>query len=213
MAEQGQHYFSAVPRAASAGDTVHLRLPDVELDLRTDTGVFSHARLDPGTRILLEHAPPPAVRGDILDLGCGYGPIALTLATRRKRLPVWAVDVNERALGLVRANAAAAGLGNVTACLPDEVPADIRFGTIYSNPPIRVGKAALHAMLRHWLSLLRDDGTAYLVVQKHLGSDSLAKWLAGQGFPTTRLTSQRGYRILEVLAAPDSGTKHQTATE
>ncbi|GAB3483977.1 class I SAM-dependent methyltransferase [Amycolatopsis cihanbeyliensis] len=208
MAEQGQHYFSAVPRAASAGGTVQLRLPDVELDLRTDTGVFSHARLDAGTRVLLEYAPQPAVRADILDLGCGYGPIALTLAARRKRLPVWAVDVNERALGLVRANAAAAGLGNVTACLPDEVPAGIRFGTIYSNPPIRVGKARLHALLHRWLSLLHPDGAAYLVVQKHLGSDSLAAWLTDQCFPTTRLTSQRGYRILEVRAAAD-----QTATE
>ncbi|RZQ65543.1 class I SAM-dependent methyltransferase [Amycolatopsis suaedae] len=199
-----EHYFSARPAAEpTAGGTVTVELDDVRLRLRTDGGVFSHSRLDPGTRVLLEHAPLPKVRGDLLDLGCGYGPIALTYATRRKRYPVWAVDVNERALELVRANAETAGLGNVTACLPDEVPADVRFGTIYSNPPIRVGKRALHELLLRWLPRLRPDGVAYLVVQKHLGSDSLAAWLTGEGFPTSRLTSQRGYRLLEVHPRTD----------
>ncbi|GLF99634.1 class I SAM-dependent methyltransferase [Streptomyces yaizuensis] len=208
QAEQGEqqphrHYFSADPGVASRPGTVPVVLPDVQLELRTDSGVFSHSRLDPGTKVLLENAPLPKNRGDILDLGCGYGPIALTFASRRKRLRVWAVDVNERALGLVRENAEAARLGNVTACLPDEVPPETRFGTIYSNPPIRIGKTQMHAMLLRWLPLLQPGGTAYLVVQRHLGSDSLAKWLDAQGLPTTRLVSQRGYRLLEVQKSPD----------
>ncbi|MER6914092.1 methyltransferase [Streptomyces sp. NPDC000594] len=203
MAEEGRHYFTADPDVASRPGTVGVRLDDVQLELRTDSGVFSHSRLDAGTKVLLENAPLPRNRGDILDLGCGYGPIALTFASRRKRLRVWAVDVNERALGLVRENAQTAGLGNVTACTPDEVPDDTVFGTIYSNPPIRIGKPEMHAMLLRWLPRLQPGGSAYLVVQKHLGSDSLAKWLNAQGLPTTRLLSQRSYRLLEVQKPSD----------
>lgn len=177
---------------------MRIELPDVQLDLRTDAGVFSHERLDTGTRILLQHAPPPRVRGDILDLGCGYGPIALTMALRRKRARIWAVDVNERALDLVRENAEKAGRSNVVASTPEGVPADVRFAAIYSNPPIRIGKQALHELLQYWLGRLLPGGSAVLVVHKHLGSDSLARWLTAAGYPTTRLLSERGYRLLEV---------------
>lgn len=193
-----EHYFSARPAVPSAEGVVEVALDDVRLRLRSDRGVFAHSALDAGTRVLLEHAPMPEVRGDILDLGCGYGPIALTVATRRKRSRVWAVDVNERALELARGNAEAAGLGNVVAATPDEVPPQTRFAAIYSNPPIRVGKAALHEILLRWLPRLLPGGAAWLVAHKHLGSDSLARWLTGQGFPTTRTTSQRGYRVLRV---------------
>jgi 16S rRNA G1207 methylase RsmC len=207
MSEHAQHYFSAQPEAASAPRTVRLALPDLTLELTTDSGVFSADHVDPGTRILLQTAPEPVVRGDILDLGCGYGPIALTLAHRRKRATVWAVDVNERALELTRRNAEAAGRGNVRACAPEDVPGDVQFAAIYSNPPIKVGKAVLHEMLLRWLPRLLPGGAAHLVVQKHLGSDSLARWLVAQGFPTQRLTSQRGYRVLTVQARaePPSG--------
>ena len=193
-----EHYFSARPRVASRGGTVRVSLPDVQLELRTDSGVFSAERLDTGTRILLQHAPAPRVRGDILDLGCGYGPIALTMATRRKRARVWAVDVNERALDLVRENAESTGRSNVVASTPDGVPADVRFAAIYSNPPIRIGKQALHDLLLRWLARLLPGGSAVLVVHKHLGSDSLARWLINAGYPTSRLLSERGYRLLEV---------------
>ena len=196
-----EHYFSAQPTAPSRPGTVTVELPDVTLELATDSGVFSHSRLDRGTRVLLERAPMPPVRGPLLDLGCGYGPIALTIATRRKRLPVWAVDVNDRAVELTRRNAQAAGLGNVTACRPEEVPADVTFAGIYSNPPIRSGKGALHELLETWLPRLQPEGRAYLVVAKNLGSDSLARWLVDRGWPTTRLASSAGYRVLEVAAA------------
>jgi len=193
------HYFTATPSVASRPGEVRLHADGVDLTLATDTGVFSGGRIDRGTRVLLDAAPMPPVRGPMLDVGCGYGPIALTLAARRRRLPVWAVDLNERALGLTRANAQRAGLGNVTACLPDEVPADLSFAGIYSNPPIRSGKPALHALLLRWLPRLMPDGRAWLVVAKNLGSDSLQRWLEHeQGFPTVRLVSEKGYRVLEV---------------
>ena len=191
------HYFSATPSAASDPTAFRLTVRGLDLTVTTDAGVFARARLDKGTRVLLEHVPdPPPGRGDLLDLGCGYGPIALWLASERRRSTVWAVDVNDRALDLVRANAEAAGLGNVRACRPEEVPDDVRFTGMWSNPPIRAGKAALHELLLQWLP--RVDGPSYLVVGKNLGSDSLARWLTEQGHPVERLSSHAGFRILAV---------------
>lgn len=112
---------------------------------------------------------------------------------------MWAVDVNERARALTAANADAAGLTNVRVCAPEELPEDLRFSTVWSNPPIRVGKAALHELLLRWLRRL--DGSAVLVVQRHLGSDSLARWLSEQGYGVERLLSRAGYRLLEVRPA------------
>ncbi|MDQ6790907.1 MAG: methyltransferase [Candidatus Dormibacteraeota bacterium] len=168
------------------------------MPLQTDSGVFSAERLDAGTRVLLAEAPPPPAQGELLDLGCGYGPIALALASWAPKARVWAVDVNERALELTRLNAEKAGLNNVIVCRPEEVAADLRFAAIYSNPPIRVGKAALHEVLLSWLPRLDEGDGAYLVVQSHLGSDSLARWLAGEGFRVRRLASKNAYRVLEV---------------
>lgn len=198
-------YFDPSPRVASRPRTVQLALPDVTIALETDSGVFSAGGIDPGTKFLLLEAPtPPAGARNLLDLGCGYGPIALTLARRAPTARVWGVDVNERALGLCASNAAAAQLANVSAVMATEgVPDDVELDAIYSNPPIRVGKAALHDLLLTWLPRLRDGGHAYLVVQKHLGSDSLARWLGAQGWPTARLGSRAGYRLLDVTRSTD----------
>jgi 16S rRNA G1207 methylase RsmC len=196
VTEQHQHYFTADPNAVSDPRLLTVELSDLTLKLTTDAGVFSPKQLDPGTRVLLEHAPAPTADGDLLDVGCGYGPIALTLAKRYPDRRIIGVDVNTRALELARANAKAAGVTTVTCVLPDEVPADARFAAIYSNPPIRIGKAALHELLLTWLGRLRPDGVAYLVVQKNLGSDSLARWLTEQGHATERIATDKGYRVL-----------------
>lgn len=193
-----QHYFSASPGAPSQPTTLRLDLPDVSLSLQTDRGVFSGGRIDPGTKVLLLEAPAPPPTGDLLDLGCGYGPIALTLATRAPGATVWAVDVNERARALTRANAEAAGLANVRVAAPHEVPPDVRFAAIWSNPPVRIGKVALHDLLTGWLDRLADGGRALLVVQKHLGSDSLHRWLEARGWRVRRRASRMAYRVLEV---------------
>jgi 16S rRNA (guanine1207-N2)-methyltransferase len=195
---RSSHYFSPSPDAASRPSTVRLDLPDLSLALRTDRGVFSRARIDPGTKYLLTEAPAPPTDGHLADVGCGYGPIALTLATRSPRATVWAVDVNERALELTQANAAAAGLANVRVVRPGEVPVDVRLAGLWSNPPVRVGKAAIHDLLDHWLGRLDADGTALLVVQKNLGADSLHRWLEARDWSVTRLGSRVGYRLLEV---------------
>src|SRR5215472_1895620 len=194
------HYFNPEPVVASRPHTVRLRAGGIDMELQADRGVFGARRIDLGTLVLLKEAPSPPPDGDILDLGAGYGPIAIFLARAAPAARIWAVDINERALELARANAEAAGLTNVTVAAPDDVPDRVRFAAIYSNPPVRVGKAALHELLNRWLDRLAPDGAAYLVVQRNLGSDSLAAWLAASGRPVTRLKSKKGYRLLQVKA-------------
>lgn len=191
------HYFDDAPQTTSARRSIELALPDMFLTLETDSGVFSGAKVDAGTKYLLLEMPPiPAETSRILDLGCGYGPIALVAATRCPEAEVWAVDINSRARNLAADNAKSNDLSNVTVAAPDEVPSELRFDLILSNPPIRIGKPALHQLLERWLPTLSDSGRAVMVVQKHLGSDSLAAWLTAEGWPTTRLGSRKGYRIL-----------------
>jgi 16S rRNA (guanine1207-N2)-methyltransferase len=193
-----QQYFAERPAAARRPGSVHVVTSDLHLELATDAGVFSPSRLDPGTRLLLEAAPPPPAAGSLLDLGSGYGPLALVLAARSPGAQVWAVDVNTRALELCARNAERAGLRNVHCAAPDDPAVPATFGLIWSNPPIRIGKAALHALLAAWLGRLEPDGAAYLVVQRNLGSDSLQRWLQGAGWAAERIAARAGYRVLSV---------------
>jgi len=199
-----EHYFSRNPRVESKPATVRLSLPDLELDLLTDRGVFAYGQVDRGTQVLLRTIPRPPAQGDLLDVGCGYGAIAIALAKRSPDSRVWAVDVNERALALCEENARGAGVDNLQAVIPDEVPGSVRFAGVYSNPPIRLGKQRLHDLLHTWLQRLAPTGHAYLVVQRALGSDSLATWLAASGYAVHRVRSSSGYRVLEVHSAPGS---------
>jgi 16S rRNA (guanine1207-N2)-methyltransferase len=198
-----ENYFSPRPRAPHRPGLVRVVLPDVYLELATDAGVFSPGRLDPGTRLLLDESPPPPPAGDLLDLGCGYGPIACVLAKRSPGATVWAVDVNERALELCARNAAAAGLGNVRCVLAGDPSVPSRLAGIWSNPPVRIGKAALHDLLSAWLGRLADGGQAWLVAGRNLGADSLHRWLAEQGWAVRRRAARSGYRLLQVEFLPE----------
>ena len=200
-----QQYFAERPAAARRPGSVHVVTPDLHLELATDSGVFSPSRLDPGTRLLLETAPPPPAAGNLLDLGAGYGPLALVLAARSPGAQVWAVDVNTRARELCARNAERAGLPNVHCAAPDDPAVPARFGLIWSNPPIRIGKAALHALLGAWLARLEPDAAAYLVIQRNLGSDSLQRWLQGAGWAAARVAARSGYRVLRVGRAGGGG--------
>ena len=192
------HYFNEDPEVPSARKRIDVSLPDGSFSIETDTGVFSHGRVDSGTKVLLMEAPVLPASGHVLDLGCGAGPIAMTMARRSPESSVWAVDVNERARQLTRDNASALSLTNVTVASPDEVPDDVVFDVIWSNPPIKVGKQELHDLLNRWLARLSPDGYAVLVVNKNLGSDSLAKWLTELGWTVKRISSRQGFRILTV---------------
>ena len=191
-------YFHDSPEVASDPVDIDVSLPDLAFRLRTDRGVFSRGALDTGTRLLLAEAPTPPATGTFLDLGCGAGPIAVALALRSPGAVVWAVDVNERARELTALNAVRAGADNVVVAEPHDVQSETRFDLIWSNPPIRIGKEALHELLVRWLSRLAPSGSALLVVQKHLGSDSLATWLEQQSWSVERLISRAGYRLLRI---------------
>jgi len=201
MTGQPDHYFTAAPASAEERRPVRMRLAGRDVEVQVAGGVFSPGGVDKGTAVLLDEVPDPPEEGVFLDLGCGWGPIALTLGLLRPRADVWAVDVNERALDLTRTNAAALGLDRIHVALPEQVPDDTRYDLIWSNPPIRIGKPALHDLLRTWLSRLRPGGHAYLVVSKNLGGDSLQRWIdTDLGLPCTRYASAKGFRILAVTS-------------
>ncbi len=194
------HYFDETPDVRSNETVVDVALADIAFTMVTDRGVFSHGHVDTGTALLLREAPPPAASGHLLDLGCGSGALALAMAMRSPDATVWAVDPNERARDLTERNAGRNGLENIRVCAPSDVPQDVLFSTIWSNPPIRVGKAALHDLLRGWLARLTDEGEAVLVVQKHLGADSLQRWMVNEGHPTERIASKAGFRLLHATS-------------
>lgn len=194
-----EHYFTADPTVAFKRAPVEAEVWGHRMSLTSGSGVFARGRVDIGTAILFRETEPPAAEvGSVLDLGCGYGVIGLALALALPGARVTAVDVNERALLLARDNATALGVADrFTAAAPDQVDPAATYDEIWSNPPIRIGKPALHELLLTWLPRLAPGGRAVLVVGKNLGADSLQRWLGEQGFPTTRLASAKGFRVLE----------------
>ena len=199
----GSHYFSERPSRESRRDEFDMVVGDTTLTLATDSGVFSQHGLDKGTRVFLEtmmrrDLPAAEPGATLCDLGCGTGALALALAVLYPACQVVAVDVNERARRLCTENAASNRLDNVSVISPDEFDADSRIALLWSNPPIRIGKDALHELLSTWLSRLSPDGTAQLVVGKNLGADSLTAWLNDNGYRASKIASSKGFRVLEV---------------
>jgi 16S rRNA G1207 methylase RsmC len=194
------HYFSQEPKSNYRAKQIELNVAGEVFKVSTASGTFSPLRLDVGTSVLIDHLELAPRDGNILDLGCGWGPIALNLAKHSPKATIWAVDVNNRSLELTAENAKTVGLSNIKTATPDSVP-DIKFSGIWSNPPIRIGKKELHELLLAWLPRLEKNASAYLVVQKNLGSDSLQKWLSEtliDGYEVSRLTSVKTYRIIKV---------------
>jgi 16S rRNA G1207 methylase RsmC len=198
---ESAHYFSAQPAGPFTRKPLIVELAGAPRHLKTSAGIFSPDGIDKGTAVLLSEVPPPSQQGSLLDIGCGWGPIALTMALMAPQARVYAVDVNERCVALTNENAALLGLGNVNASKPEDVDSEVLFDTIWSNPPIRIGKAELHSLLLMWLPRLAPGGTAWLVVQKNLGSDSLQRWLSaelGDDFSVNRESTSKSFRILKV---------------
>lgn len=194
------HYFDADPQGTDRRRMVKASVFGRELDFMTSSGTFSPDGLDKGTEVLLDEVPPPQGEKTLLDLGCGWGAIAVGLALAAPEATVWAVDVNSRARELTSENASR-HRARVRVAAPDAVPGELLFDEIWSNPPIRIGKDALHALLAMWMARLAPDGAAHLVVGKNLGADTLQRWLTDSGFPAERFASSRGFRVLRVSRA------------
>lgn len=196
-----EHYFSETPGSTFKPKNIQVEINGSLVSVTTSGGIFSPDHIDQGTGILLNHLDEAPPSGNILDIGCGWGPVALALASHSPKATIWAIDVNERSLELTAANAAKLGLTNIKTCKPDDVPDDLVFSGIWSNPPIRVGKEVLHEILLKWLPKLADGAEGYLVVQKNLGADSLHRWLEDslpQDFSTIRVETAKSFRILRV---------------
>jgi len=193
----GGHYFDQRPDAEDRRREIKVRLAGRDLNLMTSSGTFSPDRLDKATEVLMNEAPLPTSPGTYLDLGCGWGPIALSLALSAPGSTVWAVDVNERARELTALNAKRHRL-ELRVAAPTGVPGEVEFDEIWSNPPVRIGKDPLHLLLATWMPRLKRSGRAYLVIGKNLGSDPLQRWLTDSGWPAERIASSRGFRVLRV---------------
>ncbi len=201
--DANNHYFTSAPTGDANRHQFTIPGPHGELVIEGSAGVFSQHGLDKGTAVLLDTLrkhdfPHPPDGSSLCDIGCGSGVIAITLAAMFPQCTVYAIDVNERARALCTDNARANKIRNVVVCAPDEVPTDIRFSLVWSNPPIRIGKEALHDLLLLWLGRLAHDGLAHLVVNKNLGADSLQKWMEGNNYSVQRLGSSKGFRVFEV---------------
>lgn len=206
MTENHDHYFTESPSTEFRSREISVELAGRNVTVETAGGVFSPDHIDTGTSILLECAGELPAQGTFLDLGCGWGPIALAMALSSPDATVWALDVNERSRALTSRNADRLGLNNIRVAHPDEVPADVAFDVIWSNPPIRVGKAVLHDLLSLWLSRLRDGGEAWLVVAKNLGAPSLLGWLRerfASGMTIDRVAQDKGFHVIRLRRAAD----------
>jgi len=196
-----EHSFSEDPQAPLRKTPLTLTLRGHTVTMESVSGTFSPGHLDTGTAVLLKYAPDLPETGTFIDLGCGWGPLTLALALEAPDASVWGVDVNDRALEVARDNAENAHLSSISFAKPENVPSDVRFDVIWSNPPIRVGKKELHALLALWLPRLTPEGEAWLVVAKKLGADSLQEWITTGGagdFEASRFETSRGFRVIRV---------------
>lgn len=201
-----QHYFSEDPSVERRQRTIRFEVAGREIEALSVSGTFSTNKLDPGTKVLLGLDDNFPASGDVLDIGCGWGPIALSIALLSPGTQVFAVDVNERAVEQTRENATRLGLANLTTYQPEELAEDQRFDAIWSNPPIRIGKPALHELMRTYLPRLKPGGSAFLVVQKQLGAESFQKWLETEfsQFQVAKVENSKGYRVIRVIAPASS---------
>ncbi len=204
-----EHYFSSEPTTKKAETQISFDVAGSNFTMSGASGTFSATKLDPGTRVLLNHWQLFPRDGNVLDLGCGWGPIGVSIASLNPETKVFCVDVNNRSVDQTLANAKQSKTTNLTAMLAENLPADLTFAAIWSNPPIRIGKAALHELMLKYIPRLEPLGKAYLVVQKNLGSDSLQRWLE-ETFPDhsiRRVGTEKTYRVLEVISPATAPSK------
>lgn len=191
-----EHYYSKQPTAASDPKSIQVSLRGRTFTFVTDAGVFSKGGIDFGSRLLIEMMDI-AEQDEVLDVGCGYGPIGLAAATLASRGRVTMVDINERAVELARANASRNGITNVEIVQGDlfEPLGGRTFTKILSNPPIRAGKTVVHRLFEQAYDHLVKGGQLWIVIQKKQGAPSALAKLESLYTSVREVDKDKGYRI------------------
>lgn len=191
------HYFINDESLGSRPREVRYVINDVTFSLSSDEGVFSKSELDWGSRVLIETLLPLSLGEKMLDLGCGIGPIGLTLAYFHPRLKLTCSDVNTRALALCEKNAQTLALSQRVTCLQSDIYLEIegKFHSIVTNPPIRAGKKVTYRIYDEAVQHLEDGGSLYVVVRKAQGAESVAKHLKEVFGNVTLLKRSKGYHV------------------
>lgn len=199
-----EFYYTANPTSAHQLREVEMEVLGVRAVYTTDAGVFSRDGLDTGTRVLLEALP--ALDGRALDLGCGWGPVGLTLAKKYPSLNVVMTDVNARAVELSKKNLARNG-ARATVVQGDAFEnVEGTFETIITNPPIRTGKAAIYAMFADAQNYLSATGELYIVIRKQQGAPSALKYLREIYASAEVIEREAGFWVIRASkSAPKEG--------
>jgi 16S rRNA (guanine1207-N2)-methyltransferase len=192
-----EHYYTSSPQVKSREERIEITLRGMKLTFYTDRGVFSKEKVDFGSELLIDviEANEDA---KILDVGCGYGPIGLSLAKESSKRSITMVDVNQRALTLAGKNAKVNGIENISIQESDLLVnvEDRDFDLIISNPPIRAGKDVVHTLFEQSYDHLKPEGELWIVIQKKQGSPSAIKKLESLFEIVEEVTKKKGYRII-----------------
>ncbi|KIL53611.1 methyltransferase [Jeotgalibacillus alimentarius] len=191
------HYYSKKPGVESKPNGWNYTLRGHVIKFKTDQGVFSKKEVDFGSRVLIEAFEEPVTGGPVLDVGCGYGPIGLSLAKSMPERNIHMVDVNERALELAKENAEQNQIRNISIyesdCL-DQVE-EQSFAAILTNPPIRAGKQTVHRIFEQSAEKLTSGGELWVVIQKKQGAPSAKAKLEELFGNVETADKQKGYFI------------------
>lgn len=190
------HYYTQSPSVKSERQQLETILRGHKLRFNTDAGVFSKTGIDFGSRVLIEALEIDAT-AQVLDVGCGYGPIGITAAMLASEGHVTMIDINERAIELALENAKLNGVSNVSVLQSDlfERVADLKFDVMITNPPIRAGKDVVHRIFEEGVKLLQPGGSMWVVIQKKQGAPSAFSKLESLFATVEEVTKDKGYRI------------------
>ena len=195
------HYFQDDPNLISNIKTINFEVNGISVSLLTDNGVFSKNKVDEGSLAFLKVILPLDLGNNILDLGCGYGTIGLTLAIAKKEARVTLADVNTRALALCKRNADAYDLGQRVTILQSDIYEKIEgpYDSIVVNPPIRAGKAVTYRMYEEATQYLIDGGSLFIVIRKAQGAESASRYIESLFGNVTLLKRDKGYYIYQAV--------------
>ena len=193
-----EHYYSKKPQVESKPRQFKFTLRGFVLSFETDTGVFSKNEVDFGSRVLIETFEMPNLEGVVLDVGCGYGPIGLSIAKSYADRTIYMVDINERAVTLSKKNAEVNGIQNVHIFESDGLSAvnDVRAAAILTNPPIRAGKDTIFKFYDEAYERLVESGELWVVIQKKQGAPSTVSKLEEKFSEVEVVEKKKGYWII-----------------